>query len=315
MVHNKKVQRTAAKANRLKRNASRRRINRQTNRTVISPFVKCARTLLSFLPGQTVIKPLADIAFKAFGLTSSSTITGQHFSAANVNFVGVYSASQITVRDMLAFSSVCERDEDREIPVGSQARTRVQTVKMLRLAITLRNTTPTSSKQGNWAACFKPFISGEDNVTAATPYKTLCEMPSAKTAKASQDIVLTIAKFPLYWRCGREMSYNDIIGTLYIGFEDLNRTSYVEITSDQFSCSATIACDVKILVALPGSQKNTFGYNIHDGYSNFSHHVVTYKKRIVSNDLLTGVTCTAGEKDCSVSGAITSLLSLEQMEI
>jgi hypothetical protein len=106
-----------------------------------SPFVTAVRSLLSNLPRQADIKPLADIAFKAYGFSTSVTITGNQVQATTTSLVGFYSATAICVRDLIAFANTSFRSEAGEVYAGAQAQSKIDIVKILNMQIAIRNTT------------------------------------------------------------------------------------------------------------------------------------------------------------------------------
>lgn len=275
--------------------------------TTGNPIVKAVRSVLSYLPGQAVVGPLADLAFKIFGVTSSVPKTAGTYNA--VNIVGCYAAVNITVGDLIAFSENSTRSESGEIYKGASAKTKIQTVKMLALAISIRNTTPLGTKEGNWAAYFRPIKSSKTKSDRTIyTYKNIVELVGAKNATAREDIVLNINRFPTYWLCGRELAIADVIGILYIGFEDLNRIAYTDLTSKEFSCSATISSEMLILENLPGNGLATFDYDLDDKYSYYTHHLVVGSRSTnCQTTYLTDVKCTNNDTNCTIVGKPTSL--------
>jgi hypothetical protein len=182
-------------------------MSKATTSTTSSPFVTAVRSLLSYLPGQSVIKPLADIAFKAFGFTNLSfKIKDSNIEAREVQMVGLYSATILRVRHILAFANSTTRSEAGEIYQGALASYKIAVIKILSLSIAIRNTTPISDKQGNWAAYFRPVKSKSMAALFSTyTYKGILEFSGAKSATAREDLKINISRFPSYWMCGREM--------------------------------------------------------------------------------------------------------------
>jgi hypothetical protein len=215
-----------------------------------------------------VIKPLADIAFKAFGFTNLAIrVKDNDGEATNVQMVGLYSATVIRVRHLLAFANTSVRFESGEIYAGASAKSKIDVVKLLSMNIAIRNTTPVSDKQGNWAAFLRLVKSGTmATFKGAYTYKSILEFPGARSATAREDLKIVIPRFLSYWKCGRDMDLDDVIGILFVGFEDLNRKDYGDFTAGDFSCSVTEGCDMLVLNTKPGNYMNTFTYALDDGY-------------------------------------------------
>jgi hypothetical protein len=96
-------------------------VYKTTSSTTSSPFVSAVRSLLSFLPGQAVIRPPANIAFQVFGFTkliTRSSVT----EAKRTSLVGLYSASVLRVRQLLAFSYTTVRSEAGDIYSGAKKK-------------------------------------------------------------------------------------------------------------------------------------------------------------------------------------------------
>jgi len=55
----------------------------------------------------------------------------------------------------------------------------------------------------------------------------------------------------------------------FVGFEDLNRKDYGDITAADFSYSVTVSADFLVLNLKPGNLYNSFGYKLTDmgGYT------------------------------------------------
>jgi hypothetical protein len=85
---------------------------------------------------------------------------------------------------------------------GVQAKSKVDVVKLLSINIAVRNTTHAADKQGNWAAFFR-LVKSESMATVRGPYmyKSILEIPAAKSATAREDLEIRIPRFPTYWQC------------------------------------------------------------------------------------------------------------------
>lgn len=302
-------------------NSRRRRATLASKTTTLNrppSLVSTVRSILSYLPGQSVIKPLADFIFKGFGYTASGKVSALNFSG-NVSFVGLYAKAQLRVSDLIAFERSSVRSETGEVYDGASFKTKIQYVKLMELELVLRNTTPSGKKTGNWSAfirVFKHVDQLKDDVVYS--YKDICEMPGAKTATASENIVIKILNFPPHWYCGRELELSNVFATVHIGFEDLNRINYVEFTSDDFSCSGTISAKFKVLGVCPGESTIASYYDIKDCYSNHDMTVVAMVDDKSTIMKIKQKTLTATNKDCTVTGTIVKndkICDLSQMEL
>lgn len=283
-----------------------------------SPIVTAVRSLLSFLPGQSVISPLADFAFKYFGLTT--TDLGSNFSDVKVSMVGLYAAIPLRVRDLIAFSPAATRSEHGEIYRGGVATTRVALVKALWLKVDIHNTTPRGTKQGNWAAVIRPNLGYDETKFSAFTFKVISDTPGAIVLSADRDISLAINSFPPYWTSGRELQMDEVVATIYIGFEDLNRTAYTEFKSDDFSCTVNSAAGFRILASSPGSASQRYFYDIQSVYSHdgtISCYYNDKNNRKTSNHYpVYKTTCKDGQKNCILDGTTKAFVDeLDAMAI
>lgn len=240
-----------------------------------SSVVKVVRSILSFLPGQTVIQPLADMIFKGLGYSDTVTCAshdgGENFQAA-VSVVGLVSCTSVKVQDIVAFASNSVRTEKNEVYEGAKFKTKISVVRMLNFEISLRNTTPVGTKTGNWAAWLK-LIKHEDQGKDdhIYTYKDLSEMSFATVATAREDIVLRVPRFHPHWKCGRELLLTDTVAVLYVGFEDINRNVYTNFTSSDFCCSGTISSSFVVLAEHPGNYPKEGSYKMKDVFSSFDY--------------------------------------------
>jgi len=117
---------------------------------------------------------------------------------------------------LIAFANTTTRSESGEVYEGALAHSKIDAVKLLNMQIAIRNTTPISEKQGNWAAFFR-LVKTKDMVKydKTYTYKSICEIPGAKCATARKDLVLNFPRFPPYRLCGSEIILEDMIGNLF----------------------------------------------------------------------------------------------------
>lgn len=264
-----------------KRNGLKKGSNRSgklVTKPKTSSVVKVVRSILSYLPGQTAIQPLADIIFKGLGYSSAVTVTlsedgEKNFNAA-VNVVGLMSSTLIRSRDLVAFASNSIRAEQNEVYKGASFSTKIDIIHVLNLEVSLRNTSPVGTKTGNWAAWLK-LIKHDKQSGDPHPYtyKDLSEMSFATVATAREDIVLRVPKFHPHWKCGRELLLEDVIAILYIGFEDLNREKYADFSASDFSCSGTISSNFVVLAEHPGNYAKTGNYKMEDQFADYDYLV------------------------------------------
>lgn len=254
-----------------------------------------------------MIGPLADIAFKVLGYSTTIKTEDGKSIAPETRVYGVYSGTHIHVRDLIAFSAASTREQITEEPVKGRARTRALLFKVRSINFEIRNTAPNSSKQGNWAAYFQPTIAASIYPTQPMTYHQLFDIPGSVTGNAQTPIKINIPHFPSYWLSGREQTIDGEIGVLYIAFEDLNRTAYTDITSDQFSCSVTVQADLKVLQYAAGGAYTLFQYDTADRYKKFSHHLVS-PMGAEHHILLNSVKCTPNVEtgSCKVEGTVTT---------
>lgn len=246
-------------------------MKKRTSTTVNAPFqsalLSFARTLISFLPGNSVIQTIADFGFKALGVTdavSSVNENGQIKNVADVQVIGTCAMFDIDTSDVLAFTNRITPDFQKK-----EFFTPITAVKMRFINFKVINTTPSSTKQGQWAAAFIPYKNslssgiwnGHNKIFT---FQKICQLPGARIGNASQPLFLRYAfKNPNDYGT-RVQTLSSAFGRIVIGFEDYQRKSYKALDASEFQCSVEITGSMKAWQGLPLGEKLKAGYKIVD---------------------------------------------------
>lgn len=228
-----------------------------------------ARTLLSYLPGQTVVKPVADFVFRGLGLSSAKLdTTDGNVTDILVSLTGCGALVRLYVSDLLSGSREVVRYTSQQ-----KIETTVSAVRLHVLRVCVINPTPSGTRQGQWCAAFVPE---QDEQTEIFPkerrlpmqFRDICQLPGAVIGPASRTLTVTHRFRPTSGdRCAFSLGPGQSFGWLVITFEDLNRETYHEFKPSEFQCSVELSGQM--------TAYHSFGNNL---VSSFSDTVQDYLK-------------------------------------
>lgn len=233
-----------------------------------SSIVPFARTLLSYLPGQAVVKPVSDFVFRGLGLSSakldSNAVDGvSTLSGVDLSIVGCGALFRVYTSDFLSGSRECIRYESRK-----EIETTVSAVRLHYVKMRIINPTPSGTRQGQWCAAFIPERSPWDIFSerrVPMTYRDVCQLPGAVIGPATRDLVL-FHRFRILSgeRSALDLGAGDSVGWVVITFEDLNREGYHEFTPGQFQCSVELSGQFTAYHSFGNNLVSTFSDVVQD---------------------------------------------------
>lgn len=250
-----------------RRSNPRQRAEPRSGWSSIVPF---ARTLLSYLPGQAVIKPVSDFVFRGLGLSATQLDAQPNSSGVSaitngdLNITGCGCLIRLYVSDLLSGSRECIRYSSRQ-----QIETTVSDVRLHFVRCKVINPTPSGTRQGQWCAAFIPERSKWDVFVkerrVPMQYRDVCQLPGATIGPATQPLVLTHR----FRRNSGDVSAlslgaGESFGWLIVTFEDLNRESYHEFTPSQFQCSVELSGQMMAFHSFGNNLVSTFSDTVQD---------------------------------------------------
>lgn len=197
------------------------------------------RTLTSFLPGQTVVRPVVDIILKALGLISAVTVSGETITAT-LRPIGLSANIPINFGNLM-----CECKNlglqglnSRGLPM---LQTNYDTGRVLRMIVTAEPTAKSSERSGDWAMAVVPIkqIADRTAVTGITPnFEDLKNIPGAKFGPATRSLsVLWIPNVARDSAAAMNQNFGDYgaLASVLLAYSQEARASYGDFSPDAFS--------------------------------------------------------------------------------
>lgn len=215
----------------------RKRANRAPRTAATGLVVRGLRTLMGLLPGQALLKPVADFLFgssKVSGLTRSQIMSGQ--STAETKIYGLQSTMELTAAAIIADSP--------EIVVDSSSTvwyTNYTKVCLKNITIKAVPTAPRGKRGGSWAIGIEPYAQAMSNVAYKT-LKQIVEMPMHHLSSYGSTLHLNFSPTARHPYVYGMVPVNTKLIRLYIAFED--PTDGSDYTSEDFGCNVQVSGSV-----------------------------------------------------------------------
>lgn len=197
------------------------------------------RTLTSFLPGQTVVRPVVDCILKALGLVSSIVVSGDNITAT-LKPIG------LSVNVPLNFGNLmCECKNLGLQGLNTQGfptlQTNYDTGRVLRMIVTAEPTAKMSERSGDWAMAIVPIkqIADRQTITSIIPnFEDLKNVPGAKFGPATRALsVLWIPNVVRDSAAAMNQNFADYgaLACVLMAYSQEARASYGDFSPDAFS--------------------------------------------------------------------------------
>lgn len=296
MAANRNVRSTATTSAR-RYNGMRRKINNSRYRrnirkakpsssTSIGGLVATGvRTLTSFIPGQTIVRPVVDTLLKALGFITNVTFLNSENIVATLRPIGLSCNIPLNFGNLM-----CESKNFGVQGINSQGMpvltTNYDTGRILKLFITAEPTAKQSEKSGDWAMAIVPLkqIADQSALESVIPnFEDLKNVPGAKYGPANRPLsVLWIPNVARDSTAAMNQNFGNYTGFcfLMLAYSQEARDSYGNFTPDTFSVRFTTKTFAHFDERLPMSSFGIQGASAilqPNAIKPQSHYIGTYK--------------------------------------
>lgn len=203
------------------------------------------RTLLSVLPGSSLTTGIADFVFKSLGYSKVLSVIGNEVEVT-FQATGLTALFHLKLKDILFESfthgvRVNAEEWDSNYSAG----------RLMSLCVKVIPQAPTGQQRGQWALCFIPFRTNDDeyyynNKSQGMLYEQLKMIPGARSAQANKPMHVMFSPRSNDGRLNFDLDLNKEIGAVGIAFDQTNRSSYGAFGMDEFSCTVIVSGVVRL---------------------------------------------------------------------
>lgn len=232
-----------------------RRTNRQSNPQATSGgglVVKGVRTLVSYLPGNSIFSKIADFGLKAFGFSEADHPKNNVFQG-EVYFTGLGGKVLLKYTNILVGSKAGVRQPNTfsNGALHTQWATDYKEARLISLLISVRPIGPESARGGEWTISFAPFYSSDDEqlwkVDKGVPDDvSIRRMPYSVTSAANQPLAIRYRPRPSDGFAFQFHPIDTLFGCLCIRFDDPGRNTHIEFKPSDFSMDCVITGTVEV---------------------------------------------------------------------
>lgn len=235
---------------------------RSRNRTsTIGSFMKTAATsIISAIPGSSILKGVADFIFKAVKVVSTvDAEQGYQMIPATEAIIGL---NQILVLKRVHF--IMNSPEIRVLPGVPTSKTPEEQKKHIRdqyiaynmkeITIELKPQNDVGSRQGQWAMVFIPFVSQEQEEDLSLDYKNtyvgyndILRIDGSVNGPQTQSLRIKYSPQAHDGRAFLAGSSDDNFGILIIAYQDFAKASTTEFTPQDFAATLLTSSVVRKL--------------------------------------------------------------------
>lgn len=232
------------RAQRNKRNGpakrvQRKRVNRAPRATATGLVVRGLRTLMGLLPGQVILKPVADFLFgssKVTGLTRAQVMSGQPPDKPRI--YGLQSTMDLSAAAIIADSPEVVSDATSTVWYTNYTK-----VCLKSITIKAVPTAPRGKRGGSWAIGIEPYAQYMDTADYKT-LKQIVEMPMHHLSSYGTTLHLTFVPTARHPNVYGMVPIGAKLIRLYIAFEEpTDGTAY---TSEDFGCNVQVSGSVTL---------------------------------------------------------------------
>jgi hypothetical protein len=210
------------------------------------------RSLVSLIPGATAFKDLADIAFRAIGIGTVTTVSAGQLTTytAVASMYGLGSCFLVSLSSILVGSSVVltpSGDDTKVITTYGDGR-------MIRLTVRVMPTNALQKRQGMWSISITPFRAAEDEASFAAKrcipkFDEVSRRPGAVSGPAARPLNITYSPSVLDGFAYQYHPLETRVCMVCIAFEDYARTdsSVGNFTPEDVMPEVTLSGEVGLL--------------------------------------------------------------------
>lgn len=233
------------------------------------------RSLVSALPGSSILGPIADFALKAFGIGSKVVDGDGNVTGATVTVLGLGGCIFPNYVQILGASrqGVISWNAPSASPASIMDVSTIYTdARLVHVEFTLDCQNPISSRSGQIAMAFTPFRDIKDEQTlkekmVVPSVPDLARRPGAVVGPASRPLRLRFSPQPHDGYCYFQNPMQASFGMLCVAYYDPNRPSYENFTANDVSLAVRIAGSIALTAPLVGVCYNTYKDRLDDGLS------------------------------------------------
>lgn len=197
------------------------------------------RTLTSFLPGQTVVRPVVDCILKALGIVNSISIVGDDITAS-LRVIGLSTNVPLNFGNLM-----CECKNLGLQTINTQGLPALtinyDTGRVVKMIVTAEPTAKNSERSGDWAMAIVPLKQTSDREafnTIVPNFEDLKNMPGAKYGPATRPLsVLWIPSVVRDSFAAMNQNFGDYgaLAYLMVAYSQEARSTYGNFSPDSFS--------------------------------------------------------------------------------
>lgn len=209
-----------------------------------------ATSIISAIPGSSILKGVADFIFKAVKVVSS--VEMDHDFQTEATKEAIIGLNQILVLKRVHF--IMNSPEVRVLPGVPSSQTPEEKKKHIRdqyiaynmkeITIELKPQNDVGSRQGQWAMVFIPFVSKEQEEDLALDYKDtyvgyndILRIDGNVSGPQTQSLKLKYSPQAHDGRAYLAGSSNDNFGILIIAYQDFAKASVTEFSPQDFAAT------------------------------------------------------------------------------
>lgn len=260
-------------------------------------IAKGVRTLTSWLPGQSVIKPMVDFGLKTFGFAETFQVSGSN-AKASVKVIGVGANFVLCIKDVV-FNDARMGARTNESAGRHNLITNYSDGRLLHLRLRAERSDPASSSVGRWGMAFLPFRSAKDkdfyrSYQLVPSFRDLDDIPGAAIGSARSLEINFRVKQGRDGILAMPMPLDQEFGVVYIAYDNLNRAEAAEVAASEFGCIVTVSGAAAMSRPQPFGGYSSFSDSIVDNLDTFEMTVVTNKAEKYNITKTSGVTKGSG---------------------
>lgn len=277
---------------------------RATGQSTFGTLVtKGVRKLVSILPGNAILSPIADVILKSIGLSGSDLSTATSVTEDTVDVVGIITMFTFGLKNIFGGSP---------IPIKHYASSQTQYLTQYRglraRSITI-SYTPSSNlnfRDGTIVLGFEPFTEATEvgnwsNISATRwpDDKSLSSMTASAFGPANRPLRITFTPTAKDGFSYAAQGFSDVYGVVVLRYLNYNRDLYTSITASEFNPEITLSGVIEVLNPTPLTSSLGSGKVVSDSVTD-----------LLANSVIQIIDKNGVGK--TIDGSITSKIAVDQ---
>lgn len=266
------------------------------------------RSVITLLPGQRVLQPIADAFFRYVGLSANVVQS----TASTIRFVegdaSIYAAGALFAVKYVNLLSGSRLGVVSGAGPHPSYLSEMYEGRLIRLDVSIAPQGALGKRNGNWTLGFQPFLSTEDlkfyiDFKQVPDRDMILRFLCNTTGSASDKLSLRYTPRPSDGWAFQFHTVDTAFGVIALRYEEPNRTGYGEFSSDDFAVSTVVSGRVECRRPPPAHAANprsfpdvisdcleTVGMTILDSTNNKTY-VIENDKNLTIKDQSEGANC------------------------